>query len=68
MCVCACVCVCVCVWHNQVAGIVYRKICTEYGLDPPKSRWNTPQKVVVKNRAKLLWDVQIQTDRKVLAN
>ena len=54
--------------HNQVAGIVYRNICSEYGLDPPKSRWETPQKVVENNRAKLLWDFQIQTDRKVLAN
>ena len=51
-----------------MAGIVYRNICTEYGLDPPKSRWETPQKVVENNRAKLLWDFPIQTDRKVLAN
>ena len=54
--------------HNQVAGIVYRNICSKYGLDPPKSRWETPQKVVKNNRAKLLWDFQIQTDRKILAN
>ena len=53
---------------KQVAGIVYRNICSEYGLDPPKSRWETPQKVVENNRAKLLWDFHIQTDRKVLAN
>ena len=38
--------------HNQVAGIVYRNICTEYGPDPPKSRWETPQKVVENNREK----------------
>ena len=24
--------------HNQAAGIVYRNICSEYKLDPPKSR------------------------------
>ena len=54
--------------HNQVAGIVYRNICSEYGLDPPKSRWETPQKVVENNRAKLLWDFPIQKNRKVLAN
>ena len=47
---------------------MYRNICSEYGLDPPKTRWETPQKVVENNRAKLLWDFQIQTDRKVLAN
>ena len=54
--------------HNNVAGIMYRNICTEYGLDPPKSRWETPQTVVENNRAKVLWDFHIQTDRKVLAN
>ena len=27
--------------HDQVAGIVYRNICTEYGPDPPKSRDQT---------------------------
>ena len=37
--------------HNQVAGIVDRNICSEYGLDPPKSRWETPQKVVENNGA-----------------
>ena len=45
-----------------------RNICPEYGLDPPKSRRETLQKVVENNRAKLLWDVLIKTDRKVLAN
>ena len=44
--------------HNQVAGIVYRNICTEYGLDRLKSRWETPQKVVENNRTKLLWDLE----------
>ena len=53
---------------NQVAGIVYKNICSEYGLDPPKSRWETLQRVVENNRAKLLWDFPNQTDRKVLAN
>ena len=32
---------------NQVVGIVHRNICTERGLDPPRSRWETPQKVVI---------------------
>ena len=48
--------------------IVNRNICAEYGLDPPKFRREPPQKVVEKNRAKLLRDVQIQIDRKVLAS
>ena len=47
--------------HNQVAGLVYRNICSQYGLEPP-------QKVVEYKRAKLLWDFLIQTNRKVLAN
>ena len=47
---------------------MYRNICSKYRLDPPKSRWETPQKVVENNRTKLLWDFPIQTDRKVLAN
>ena len=29
--------------HNQVAGIVYRNICTQYGLEVPKSQWAKPQ-------------------------
>lgn len=32
--------------HNWVAGIVYRNICVEYGLELPKSQWKTPLKVV----------------------
>ena len=54
--------------YNQVTVIVYRNICSEYGLDPPKSSWETLQKIVENNRAKLLWDSPIQTERKVLAN
>ncbi|KAM6449746.1 uncharacterized protein PHA67_017094 [Liasis olivaceus] len=53
-------------WHNQVAGIVYRNICTVYGLDLLKSRWEIPQKVMENNRAKILWDFQIQTDRPII--
>ena len=54
--------------HNQVAGIVYRNICTQYGLEVPKSQWAKPQKVVENNRAKVLWDFSIQTDKQLLAN
>ncbi|KAK7895269.1 hypothetical protein WMY93_020594 [Mugilogobius chulae] len=52
--------------HNQVAGIVYRNICAEYGLETPSSKWETPPKVVENDRAKILWDFQIQTDRMVM--
>ncbi|XP_051920732.1 uncharacterized protein LOC127600296 isoform X1 [Hippocampus zosterae] len=54
--------------HNQVAGIVYRNICAEYGLETPRSKWETPPKVVENDRAKVLWDFQIQTDKIVMAN
>ncbi|TWW59398.1 hypothetical protein D4764_06G0009280 [Takifugu flavidus] len=54
--------------HNQVAGIVYRNICTEYGLEVPGSRWETPLKVLENKQAKILWDFQIQTDKMVVAN
>ncbi|KAK7925836.1 hypothetical protein WMY93_008146 [Mugilogobius chulae] len=54
--------------HNQLAGIVYRNICVEYGLETPRSKWETPPKVVENDRAKILWDFQIQTDRMVMAN
>ncbi|KAI3361747.1 hypothetical protein L3Q82_001956 [Scortum barcoo] len=47
--------------HYQVAGIVYRNICTEFGLEVPRSKWATPPKVVENDRAKILWDIQIQT-------
>uniref|UniRef100_A0A087XGF1 Reverse transcriptase zinc-binding domain-containing protein n=2 Tax=Poecilia formosa TaxID=48698 RepID=A0A087XGF1_POEFO len=54
--------------HNQVASIVYRNICAEYGLEAPRSKWGTPPKVVENDRAKILWDFQIQTDKMVMAN
>ncbi|KAF7655390.1 hypothetical protein LDENG_00056830 [Lucifuga dentata] len=54
--------------HNQVAGIVYRNICAEYGLEVPKSKWETPSKVVENSRAKVLWDFKFQTDKQLLAN
>ncbi|KAF7656011.1 hypothetical protein LDENG_00047480 [Lucifuga dentata] len=54
--------------HNQVAGMVYRNICAEYGLEVPKSKWETPPKVVENGRAKILWDFKFQTDKQLLAN
>ena len=54
--------------HNQVASIVYRNICTEYGLEVPRSQWKTPPKVVDNDQAKILWDLQIQTYKLVMAN
>ncbi|KAF7652694.1 hypothetical protein LDENG_00093610, partial [Lucifuga dentata] len=54
--------------HNQVTGTVYRNICAEYGLEVPKSKWETPPKVVENGRAKVLWDFKFQTDKQLLAN
>lgn len=55
-------------WHNQVAGIVYGNICTEYWLEVPKSKWETALKVIENGRAKILWDFKLQADKQVLAN
>uniref|UniRef100_A0A669EZW7 Reverse transcriptase domain-containing protein n=1 Tax=Oreochromis niloticus TaxID=8128 RepID=A0A669EZW7_ORENI len=54
--------------HNQVAGIVYRNICAEYNLEVPRSKWETPPRVMENDRAKILWDFQMQTDKMVVAN
>ena len=54
--------------HNQVAGIVYRNICAEYNLEVPRSKWEMPPRVMENDRAKILWDFQIQTDKMVVAN
>ncbi len=54
--------------HNQVAGIVYKNIWTEYGLEVLRSGWTTPPKVVKNDLAKMLWDLQIQTDKLVIAS
>ncbi|CAH2278601.1 Hypothetical predicted protein [Pelobates cultripes] len=43
--------------HNQVTGIVYQIICTDYGLDLPNSIWEIPQRVV-----------EIHTDKQELNN
>jgi len=37
-----------------MAGKVYRNICTEYGLEVPKSKWKIQPKVVENDRAKIL--------------
>ncbi|XP_078791071.1 uncharacterized protein LOC111949134 [Oryzias latipes] len=46
--------------HNQVAGIIYMNMCAKYGHEIPL--------VVENERAKILWDFQIQTDRMGTAN
>lgn len=44
-----------------MAGVVYRNICTQYGVEVPKFQWAI-------NRAKVLWEFSFQNDKKLLAN
>ncbi|XP_067939766.1 uncharacterized protein [Watersipora subatra] len=54
--------------HDHVAGVVYRSICDEYGLNKPQHWWEAPVKVNKNDHAKTLWDFHIRTDKHVLAN
>ena len=54
--------------HNQVALIIYRNICDVYDLETPKNWWEIPAKNVENDKAKILWDFHIQTDKQVKAN
>ena len=49
--------------HNHVASVVYRAISAEYDLQHSKDWWVEPESVVKNDRAKILWDFPIQTDR-----
>lgn len=53
--------------HNQVTEIVYRNICGACVLEVPNSQWET-MKVIAYNRAKVLWDFKVQTDKQLLAS
>jgi hypothetical protein len=54
--------------HNQVALVVYRKICDVYDLEKPSQWWEVPERVKENEKAKILWDFHIQTDKQVQAN
>ena len=45
-----------------------RAICEWYGLSQPSEWWELPEKVIEKDRAKVLWDFYIRTDKQVIAN
>ena len=47
--------------HNQVASIVFSNICAEYGQEVQGSNWTPPPNIIKNDRAKILWDFQIQT-------
>ncbi|XP_067945173.1 uncharacterized protein [Watersipora subatra] len=51
--------------HNNVAGVVFRSLHDEYGINKPQDWWNGPGKVNENDRAKFLWDFYIQTDKHV---
>ena len=53
--------------HWQVAGIVDRNICTEYGPEVPGSTRKIPPKVIENKWVKNLWVFQVQTDKPVMA-
>ena len=54
--------------YDQAAGIEYRNICIEYGLQVPKSRWEILPRGVKNERAKILCGFLIQTDKLVMTN
>ena len=54
--------------HNNVVSIVYRTICAEYNLEHTKDWWIEPEKVVINDHDKILWDFPIQTDKHLLHN
>lgn len=39
---------------DQVAGVYRYSICVEYGLEGPKSKWDTPVRFVENDEAKIL--------------
>lgn len=51
-----------------MAGIVYGNICAEHGLEIPRTKWDTPHRVVVNDQAKSWWAFQIKVNKLVMAN
>ena len=46
---------------------MYRNICAKYELEFPGPKWTISPKVVENDRARILWDLQIQTDKMMVA-
>ena len=54
--------------HNEVAKILHYNMCVEYGVAVPKNYWrHQPLNVTETSEMKLLWDYEIQTDRRIQA-
>ncbi|XP_067939780.1 uncharacterized protein [Watersipora subatra] len=54
--------------YNQVAGVVYRSLCDEYGLNKLQHWWEAPRMVNENDLAKILCNFYIRTGKHILAN
>lgn len=55
--------------HNSVAALVHKQICMAYGITTSERQWlYRPQPVVTSGNVKILWDVDIRTDRVISAH
>lgn len=54
--------------HNEVGKILHRNICTQYEIQTSEQYWrHQPQSVTENEKVKLLWNFEIQTDRRIQA-
>ena len=54
--------------HNEVARLVHRNICEAHGVEVTHPSWqHAPQPVTETDHAKILWDFEIRTDRRITA-
>lgn len=53
--------------HKPMCWYHLPEYLLDYGLNPPKTKWTIPQKIVENNKAMILWDF-IQLDKQILAN
>jgi len=55
--------------RNSVAALVHKQICMAYGIATGECPWlYSPQSVVTSGNVKILWDVDIRTDRVISAH
>ncbi len=55
--------------HDRVGTFIHWKLCQHYEI-PTEDRWykHTPEKVTENDKATILWDMPIHTDREIKAN
>ena len=52
--------------HNEVAKIIHRPICNEYGIPVEDQYWkHMPLAVTETDQVKILWDMEIRTDHHI---